>query len=246
MLVATSILPGLHEKYPNAKIDWYVRQGFDFALLHNPYITNVIHGPVPDPDSLAADYDLIIDPEHHHRWNKPMAEIHCEAAEVRFNPPELYLTPKELDIPTQFKYRILIANKAGWKSRQCPNLIPVLAELSSRYPEMLQIDKGRKIGNIEQYSGKLREVAALMYHAKAYVGIDTVFMHMAVALKKPMALCLGPTGPETQYIPEAYFARPFIHMNPAEPNAAFANGIQLPKDEIREMIVALLDVIDLG
>lgn len=246
MLVATSILPGLHEKYPDALIDWYVRQGFDFALTHNPYINTIIRGPVPNEKELEAKYDLVIAPEHHYRWDKPMAKIHCEVAGVRFNPPELYLAQSELDIPNQYKYRILVANKAGWKSRTCPNLTPVLANLATKYPEMLQIDNGRPIGDIEKYTGKLRQIAALMYYAKAYIGIDTVFMHMAVALKKPMALCLGPTGPETQYIPDAYFIRPFVHLNPAQSNHAFSNGIQLPKESIEEMIVTLLDVIDSG
>ena len=63
---------------------------------------------------------------------------------------------------------------------------------------------------------------------------------MAVALGIPMALVLGPTGPETQYIPKAVFIRPFVNLNPAEPREEFRNGIQLTEEEILSTIRQVL------
>ena len=240
VLVATSVLPGLKERYPHAKIDWHVRSGFDFALQHNPHIRSIIQGPVSDKAALYKKYDLVLPIEHHMRWNKPMVWIHCEEAGVQIHRPELYFTRTELkEVPERLKQRILVANKAGWKSRECPNLTAVLNDIAT--DEFLQIDNAPPMSShIEQYHGSLREVAAIMKFAKLYIGIDTVFMHMAVALQIPMVLFLGPTGPETQWIPDAEFLRPFVHLNPAEPNIAFAYGIQLPKEDILNTIRKVL------
>ncbi|MCJ7761377.1 methyltransferase domain-containing protein [Candidatus Bathyarchaeota archaeon] len=240
VLVATSVLPGLKEKYPHAKIDWHVRTGFDFALQNNPYIRTIIQGPVSDIIELHSKYDIVIPIEHHNKWSKPMAWVHCDEAGVPVHRPELYLTLAELRaVPERLRQRVLVANKAGWKSRECPNLTQVLNDIAT--DEYLQIDSASPISShIEQFHGTLREVAAVMKFAKLYIGIDTVFMHMAVALYIPMVLFLGPTGPESQWIPDSVFLRPFVHLNPAEPNLAFANGIQLSKEDILNTIRKVL------
>lgn len=79
-----------------------------------------------------------------------------------------------------------------------------------------------------------------MRFAKLYIGIDTVFMHMAVALGVPMVLVLGPTGPETQYIPKAAFIRPFVNMNPVESREEYRYGIQVSIEEIINTIRTVL------
>jgi hypothetical protein len=217
------VLPGLHEKYPDAVIDWHVRSGFDFALWHNPYIRKVIIGPVVNTDELHSKYDLVITPDHHYRWNKPMAVIHCEQADVPFHKPELYFKQEELDsVPSRLRGRVIVANNAGWKSRECPMLSQALEHIALQQPGiLLQVDRLYQISpRIECYKGTLRGVAAVMKFAKLYIGIDTVFMHVAVALGLPMVLILGPTGPESQYIPNSVFIRPFVHLNPAQTNPA--------------------------
>jgi len=240
VLVATSVLPGLQEKYPDAVIDWHVRSGYDFALKNNPRIREIIPGPVGNLEALHRKYDLVITPEHHMNWHAPMAVVHCECAKVKFHAPELWLTEAELNIADHLKNRILVATHAGWYSRQCFNLTPVLTTLRQTHPDLLQVDLGVGIPNVEYFKGTLRQVAALMKYARLYIGIDTVFMHMAVALGIPMALVLGPTGPETQYIPKAVFIRPFVNLNPAEPREEFRNGIQLTEEEILSTIRQVL------
>ncbi|MHA2375567.1 MAG: glycosyltransferase family 9 protein [Candidatus Thorarchaeota archaeon] len=232
VLVATSILPGLWEKYPDAKIDWHVRRGYDFALKNNVYINEIIQGPAKD---YRRGYDLVVAPDHHMAWSGPMAMVHCKQADVSFNPPELYFTKEELEaIPEKHKNRILVANAAGWNSRVCPNLPKVLAEMTEHHPEMLQVDNGRPIADGIDHFPKLslREVAARMSYAKLYIGIDTVFMHMAVALGVPMVLCMGPTDQKTQYIPNATVIKPYTWDNPAEPYPDTKDGIQIPQTTI--------------
>lgn len=241
VLVCTSVLPGLREKYPDAKIDWHVRKGYGFALENNPYINRIIPGPV---NKFDTDYDLVVTPDHHGRWNKPMAMIHCEQAGVEFHKPELYLTQEEINaVPEELRDAIVVANTAGWSSRVCPNLNPVLTELTEiDHHWMVQLDNGPDISSsIGHTKLTLREAAALMHHAKLYIGIDTVFMHMAVALGKPMVLCMGPTDQYTQYTPNATIIKPYEWTNPAEPYPDTKDGIQIPEETILIGIRTKLD-----
>lgn len=228
VLVATSILPGLKEKYPDSTIAWHVRRGFGFALTNNPYIDIIVLGPLHG--DYRKGYDIVVTPDHHYAWSKPMAQVHCEQAGVPLHKPELYFDPIELSaVPERHKNRIIIANHAGWRSRECPNLNQVLCDLSEHHSEMLQADNGKAIcDSIDHYPElSLRQIAARMHFAKLYIGIDTVFMHMAVACGIPMVLCMGPTDQYTQYIPNATVIKPFKHRNPAMPNEMFAHGVPI-------------------
>lgn len=232
VLVATSVLPGLAKKYPKAAIDFRVGRGYDFALQHNPYIRDVLY------KNTRRKYDYHYKLEHHYQWNDQMARVHCRIAGVPFNPPELHLTEKELDKAERWRNHTAVAFKAGWKSRQCPNLQYALSGMGN----VVQLDNGPTVSSsFEHPTLTLREAAAIMAVSKLYIGIDTVFMHMAVALGKPMVLCMGPTGPEKQYVPNATIIRPFIHTKPAQPHKEFAQGIHLLCEDIEIAIRTKLD-----
>jgi hypothetical protein len=232
VLVCTSILPGLREKYPDAHISWHVRKGYGFALENNPYLDHVIPGPMPP--GYQKNYDMVITPDHHMRWNKPMAMIHCEQAGVEFHGPELYFTQDEYaSLPDELSNKILVCNTAGWGSRVCPNLSVVLDQLAQGGMDFVQIDNGPDISeHIPHPVLSLRQAAVAMWSAKLYIGIDTVFMHMAVALGVPMVLCMGPTDQYTQYTPNATIIKPYEWKNPAEPYPDTKDGIQLQASSI--------------
>ena len=235
MLVATSILPGLAEKFPGAKIDWHVRRGYDFSLINNPYINKIIYGPTTSAKGSYRDgYDLVFAPDHHMAWNKPMAQVHCDQAGVPLHKPELYMTTEEIDqFGDRYNEYIVVSNTAGWGSRVCPNLSNVLAELADTHKDMVQVDNGRDIADkIDHPKLTLRQAAAIMADASLYIGIDTVFMHMAVAFGVPMVLCMGPTDQKTQYIPNSTVIKPYAWDNPAEPYPDTKDGIQLKQSII--------------
>jgi len=238
VLVGTSVLPGLREQYPDAEIDWHVRSGYGQLLEYNPYLRKVWQGPF---DEIPEVYDKSYSLDHHYQWDRPMAQVYCDTCGVPLHRPEIYLNEAERKLAANNTGLILVANKAGWRSRECATLPDVLSELAANYPMMLQVDMGTPIRNIKRFDGTLRQVAALMSTASLYIGIDTVFMHMAVALNRPMVLCMGPTGPESQYIPGASFCRLFKHHNPAAPHEAFSYGVRIPREHILKTIRDRLD-----
>lgn len=216
VLVATSVLPGLREKYPDSQIHFLARNGFDELLLGNPHIDKIVH-------RRSKGYDLEIDLNHHPQWDDWMASVHCRIAGVPFHPPELYLAPDELDVP---QYDVAVANDAGWTSRQYTRMRDVLGTLSGNY-DIVQVDCGPDLG-VRHPELSIREAAAVIAKSKFYFGVDTVFMHIAAALGKPMVLIMGPTGRENQYIPHATVVRkkPFTCLEDPE----YTEGINIDPD----------------
>ena len=88
-------------------------------------------------------------------------------------------------------------------------MVQAVAELVDT--QITQIDMSPNICGLHQPKLGIRETAAIIYHSRFYFGIDTVFMHIAAALQKPMLLILGPTcshGNYSQYAPNAMIVRP--------------------------------------
>lgn len=199
ILAATSVLPGLQEKYPGAEIHFQVGGGYSRVLQNNPRIDKIILGR-------DGHYDVVIPYlDHHSQWNDHMPRVHCRIAEVPFNPPELYLTEAELEAQREYSGYIVVANQAGWKTREYEHMQAVVDHLKGWY-HMVQIDLGPDMG-IPHPTLSLREAAAVMAQSSLYLGIDTVFLHMAAALHRPMVLVMGQTCVEgnnySQYAPYA-------------------------------------------
>ena len=199
ILAATSVLLGLQEKYPDAEIHFQVGGGYSRVLQNNPRIDQIILGR-------DGHYDVVIPYlDHHSQWSDHMPRVHCRIAGVPFNPPELYLTEAEFEAQREYKGYITVANQAGWKTREYEHMQIVVDCLKDKYP-MVQNDLGDDMG-IAHPRLSLREAAAVMAQSKLYLGIDTVFLHMAAALQKPMVSVMGQTCVEgnnySQYAPYA-------------------------------------------
>lgn len=208
VLCATSVLPGLREKFPDSHIVFATRRGYDVMLENNPYIDEIVF------ESGTKHVDKHIELGHDQYFNgfgeiiTSIAEAHCMIADVPFHPPELYLTNEELSKAERYKDRVVVAESCGWTSRAYPGMSHFVKLLQQDGILPIQLDRNNNL-YCEWNKISLREAAAIMSVSSIYVGVDTVFMHMAVALKKPMVLAMGATGIENQYIPNATVVRQF-------------------------------------
>ncbi len=173
---------------------------FRFVLQNNPRC-RIVYGK-------EGPYDLEIPYlDHHYQWGDHMARVHCKIAGVPFNPPELYLTQAEID-SCRFRGQIAFCNGAGWRTRTFQHVNEIVSQLTNT--PITQIDLAPQVCGLHQPRLGIRETAAIIYHSKFYFGIDTVWMHVAAALEKPMLLVLGPTachGNYSQYAPNAMIVR---------------------------------------
>jgi len=232
VMAATSVLKGLQEKYPGAEIDFMVDRRFSLVLQNNPRCRIVYRK--------QGHYDLEIPYlDHHYQWSDHMARVHCRIAGVPFNPPELYLTQTEID-SCHLRGRIAFCNQAGWRCRTFQHMNEIVSQLTNT--PITQIDISPRVCGLHQPRLGIRETAAIIYHSRFYFGIDTVFMHIAAALQKPMLLVLGPTcshGNYSQYVPNAMIVRPGPPTFMEDP--AYQSGIDVSPERVVEAYKAMVD-----
>lgn len=235
VLVGTCVLPGLREKYPGAEIWWRCHARSHPMLEGNPLIDKIV---AFDP----SDMDLRIELNHEARWNgkgptvETMAEIYCDQAGVPLHRPQLHLTAEERAWADPYAGRIAVCNTAGWQSRTYKHMAAVLNRLKAEGLPMVQVDHASSTFGIPQPQSSIRQAAAIMERCTMYFGIDTVFMHMAVAFERPMVLVMGPTGCENQYVPGAVILRPKPFTSVFE--GAYTSGIDYPAELVYQAVVA--------
>lgn len=233
VLVGTSVLPGLRQKYPNATIDFLATQGYHVPLLNNPYLNSIVH------DADPTQYDLHIVLDHHRQWDMTMAACHCRDAGVPFHAPELYFTEEEEKFGAEHKGCIAWASHAGWANRRYAHWDRVIPALVSFGFDIVAVDLNRRLPTgVRKGNLSLREAFAVIKYSSLYLGVDTVFMHAASACCVPQVVIMGATGVEIQYIPCSTILRPkpFVEM-------AFmgAELIDVPSADVIAAVLASLD-----
>lgn len=203
ILAATCILPGLRERYPDAKIDWLALPGdWSVGLLNNPHLDQIVHYVNP------ADYDLVYHPDHQTDWYAPMEQIYCDQLGLPFHGPEIYFSDEEWKtastMPRDF---IAIVVLAGWGTRMWPhkNWEELVTRLRSHGETVFHIATYHEPGlSNANYVWRcdLREATILLSRAKMYLGIDTYALHVAAAMNKPTIAVMCPTGPENIWLGE--------------------------------------------
>lgn len=202
VMVMTSVLPGLAKKYPGATIDFCTNVGYDASLENNPYIHQVVR-------SDDGSYDLVLRIDHSDQWDAPMNAVHCRIAGVEVNPPELYFTDAELQFGKQYEVCIAFAHTAGWVSRRYRHWPEVVTSLRKKY-RLVQIDNGAHVvEGIEHPSLDVRHAMSVVNAAGLYLGVDSLFMHVAAACCVPQVVVMCATGAELQYMPCSTVIRPF-------------------------------------
>lgn len=232
VLVGTSVLPGLRAKYPDVHIIYAVHSGFEHLLLHNPYINEIVY----EPPKIPPDVHIVLNHDPYwNGYNKPamtMAQAHCLCAGVEFHPPQIFLTDEERKWAEPYANRVVVAHTCGWRTRTYPYMREVVRELKRQGVPLLQIDMGNSLG-CDAVKCTIRQAAAIMEVSQLYLGVDTVFLHIAAAFRIPMVVAMGATGIENQYMPNATVIRQYPWTTIFDER--YANGIDVPP---AEMLVA--------
>lgn len=195
VLCLTSALPGLRAKYPGATLDFQTSPGHACVLWGHPLIDTIIERPYDE--NLDKEYDLVLEPDHAPIWRKPIPYIQCELLEVPFSPPKLYLSSNELRAAEA--HDIVIWNHTT-PQRSYDLMDEVVTFLKGQ--DIVQIDNGPSLG-CDHPSLSMRQACGYLGRARVGLGVDTSFMHVAVALGIPQVIVFSDlTGPHNQYVPD--------------------------------------------
>lgn len=199
VLCLTSAIPGISNKYME-HIDFYVDEGYDQLILHDPRIRH-IHVGRPDPSM----YSHVFSPDHGKEWNDAICKVQCKMIGVPFSPPRYYITEEELSKAPH--HQIAICAHSSAQTRDSHGLFESINHLAQKY-DCVQVDNGKNI--CYQPKTSLREAAAIIAKADLTISVDTSLMHVAAALGvNALFLFVGLTGPHNQWINNAdYLIRP--------------------------------------
>ena len=208
VLLVTSVIPGLHEKFPGSQIYFKTGKGFDALILHDPRIMGIHWNHHPPPD---INFDISTRVNHALTWGKDiwMPIAMCRFVGVKFNLPQLFLLPEELQVADSCD--VAIANRypvIGGRAYQHMNQLAKYL-VGAGY-HVKQIDIGPPMcKGIDNAPLTVREAAAVVAKARCLVTIDSVFLHVGVILEKPIVAIFNPesrTSPKNQYVPGCWAA----------------------------------------
>lgn len=198
VLVATSILPSIREKYPDAEI--YFSTACPKVLKGNPYVDHV----VKHSDGIAFQqiYDMNYAYERMPFVN--MIDAYSHEANMDASHPFIDCEPVE-GLPSN--YVAIHAGRTAWVGRNWNDgdlFIPLSKRLEKEGFEVVWVGGEGDNGLVTEfdYRGKttFQQLATIMKGARLFVGIDSFPFQVAQAMKTPGVCFFGSILPETRII----------------------------------------------
>ena len=206
IIMTTSALEKVKEKYPNSRVTYACPKEFLELLRNNPSIDRLTSW---NREITQEEYDVVINLTHdcidYEIKHQPLVERNrpevfvssCGLLDDNVPSPKIYLSEEEIvwaeDFLCHSKPIIGLVLTSNAEVRQWPYFKELRKELLQRYPDctIIEISHG-KPSNWEKHKRvipvfgfKLREVSALINQCDLIVSPDTGIAHIAGALGKP-------------------------------------------------------------
>ena len=197
-LVAAGVCAGLKKKYPDADILFSTM--FKEVIFENPYIDRFVELA----DVSKTQFDVFYNLDLCYEWRPNVNILSCYAEAVGVKPEDckVWITPQpaKLDLPDE--YVVIHPGKTDWVGRDWPheNFVQIAQRL---------LDAGEKVVCIGKYTEgdipctmdvrngtNIAQLAWVINKAKAFIGIDSMPMHVAQALDVPGVSFFGSILPE--------------------------------------------------
>lgn len=197
-LVATGVCSALKEKYPKAKIVF--ASLYPEIICENKYIDEFIH--VKNIGDVKHDVFYNLDYCYEWRPNVNIMTAYAEAVGVKVEDCKLHMNPQPIKLDLPSDYIVIHAGKTNWVGRDWPH--ENFVEIANRL-----LKNGEKVVAVGKYSEdeipctldarsktSIAEMAWIMSKAKAFIGIDSLPMHVAQAFDVPGISFFGCISPE--------------------------------------------------
>lgn len=202
-LVATGVCAALKEKYPKARIMFTTM--FPEIICECKYIDEFVD--IRKIHSTQFDVFYNLDLSYEWRPNVNILAAYAEMVGVKVEDCKLHMNPQPIrtvGIELPKEYIVIHPGRTDWVGRDWPHECWV--EIANRL-----LRKGEKIVNVGKYSeseipctldlrGKtsIAEMAFVMDNAKAFLGIDSLPMHVAQVFDVPGVSFFGCVVPESR------------------------------------------------
>lgn len=197
-LVASGVCAALKKKYPEAKIR--------FTTLHpevlkdNPYIDEIIEFRRMH----STPFDLFYNLDYCYEWrpNINILTAYAEAVGVKTEDCVVYIDKKPVDFQMPLDYVVIHAGRTDWAGRDWPhqNFVELSQRLMKAGQNVISIGKHseKEIPCTMDIKGKtsVAQMGYVIANAKAFVGIDSFPMHVAMAVDTPGVSFFGCVKPE--------------------------------------------------
>lgn len=199
-LVATGVCAALKKKYPKARIMFCTL--FPEIICQNQYIDEFIELKRINQVKFDVYYNL----DYCYEWrpNVDIMTAYAEAVGVKVEDCKLHMVPQELKTYIPKKYIVIHAGKTDWVGRDWPhdNFIKISDMLMDNGYNVVSVGKytEKEIPCTVDLRGKtsLSELAWVMSKATAFIGIDSLPMHVAQAFDVPGVSFFGCIKPSSR------------------------------------------------
>lgn len=198
-LVAAGVCAGLKKKYPNSHIMFCTL--FPEVICGNPFIDELVE--VRNINQTPFDVFYNLDFCYEWRPNINILTSYAEAVGVRKEDCKVCMVPQPIkSLPDDFI--VIHAGRTDWVGRDWPheNFIELSNRLMAAGETIVAVGKyteGQIPCNIDLTSKtSIAQMAFVMSKAKAFIGIDSLPMHVAQAFDLPGISFFGSVYPESR------------------------------------------------
>ena len=197
VLVATSVLPGIKEKYPEAKIDFYTV--CPDVLKDNPYIDEIVSKGKAD----STNYHLMFNLDYAYERMPLMNIKTAYGIEANVETKDPFIACESIEGLPDEPYAVIHAGKTAWVGRNWnENDFVALSKFINKqgYNIVWVGGSGDKAEGFTDLRGKttFQQLATVMKNASLFVGIDSFPFHVAQAMNTPGVVFFGSILPETR------------------------------------------------
>lgn len=203
VLVAAAVAPALKKKY-NCEIAFYTKcPSVLYGNKHIDYLGD-------SDDFLNRPFDIVVDLDlaYERRPDCNILQAYADVAGVAREDCELFIHCAPVNMPLFLNYVVIHAGVTNWVGRNWHHdrMLELALKLHDHGFQIVCVgagdDKFVPCDADVRNRATVHEVASIIQGAKLFIGIDSLPMHIAQAVKTPGVIFFGSIRPETRLLNE--------------------------------------------
>jgi GT2 family glycosyltransferase/ADP-heptose:LPS heptosyltransferase len=203
VLVAAAVVPALKKKHPNCNVTFYTK--CPKMLVGNPHIDSVIE-KLDNISERSFQVYYNLDMAYELRPKTNILESYADLVGVKVEDCELYTPTCQPRLKVPESYVVIHPGRTNWVGRDWheEGFVEIAKRLMAAGEKVVCIgraeDRGVPCDQDVRGSTTIQELGNVIKGAKAFVGIDSMPMHIAQSFDIPGVCFFGSIRPETRLL----------------------------------------------